>query len=227
MHIRTRWPLRALVCLLLLGASVATARAEGKVSLYGVRMVPHASGAERFSRAGWGGGMQVVAPVPQVHNLFAGVLGFEYVNMLSETIEFFDPDTYLRVEQQTAQHYLRVYLGPRIGPHGKGLLRPHVGVNLALVSYGVSTDIVVPDDVNRENEIRQNLHDENHIALGYDITTGLDLNLANKVAVDGGVRYLKSFNVPQQLGGDAVTVYPQYFQVYLGVGLSFGMLKDM
>jgi opacity protein-like surface antigen len=97
-------------------------------------------------------------------------------------------------------------------------------VNLAFINYGISTDVVVPDDIDRENEIRQNLNSEDHWVVGYGITFGIDLNFSNTVAVDGGVRFLKSFAVPQQLGEGSVEVHPQYFQVYLGIGLSFDMI---
>jgi hypothetical protein len=39
--------------------------------------------------------------------------------------------------------------------------------------------------------------------------------------VDIGVRYLKSWSVPQPLPHEVVTVHPEYFQVYLGLGFNF------
>ncbi len=59
---------------------------------------------------------------------------------------------------------------------------------------------------------------------GYDITLGVDLNFSNRIALDGGVKYLKSFSVPQQLGEGSVRVHPEYFQIYIGVGASFDLL---
>jgi len=120
--------------------------------------------------------------------------------LLSETTTTYDSQTLLRVEQQTNQYFGRLYLGPEFGPHGNGTFRPHVGANVALVFYGISTDVVVPDDQNRENEIRQSLRDENRTAFGYDVTLGVDINPWNKVTLDVGARFIKSFNVPQQLG---------------------------
>ncbi len=38
--------------------------------------------------------------------------------------------------------------------------------------------------------------------------------------IDGGVRYLKQYGVPQQLGDGAVTVQPSYLQYRLGVSLA-------
>ena len=142
--------------------------------------------------------------------------------MLDQTTTFQDQLTGLRVEQQTNQDFFRLYLGGRLGPHGHGFFRPHVGAHLALVHYGISTDVVVPDDVNRENEIRQNLRDEGEWGTGWDVSLGSDLNFSDRVAVEGGVRFLKSFGVPQQLGAGSVEVSPGYLEIYFGVGLGFG-----
>jgi opacity protein-like surface antigen len=221
----TFWPGRAwklasfVLIVVLLGTS--TAEAGGKVGLYAVRQEPRGNDAKDYSRPGWGGGLHVVVPVPQVQNLLAGVIGFEVVNLLSSTTEFRDRLTGLRIEQQTSQNYYRLFFGAQVGAHGHGFFRPHAGLNLAIVGYNISTDVVIPDDRNRENEIRQDLKDESHGVFGYDITLGVDLNFSNTVAVDGGVKYLKSFSVPQQLGDGSVTIHPHYFQIYLGVGVSF------
>lgn len=220
---------RALACwvliIVVLGflPSIASAM-EGKVGLHLIRMVPSGADAERFSNPGWGGGAQVTLPMPGVAGMLAGVVGFEYVNLLSETTTTYDPQTLLRVEQQTNQYFGRFYVGPEFGPHGYGTFRPHAGANLALVLYGISTDVVVPDDVNRENEIRQSLRDEHKAALGYDVTLGVDINPWNKVSIDVGARFVKSFNVPQQLGAGSEPIHPGYVQGYLGVAFSLGWL---
>ena len=146
--------------------------------------------------------------------------------MLTQTTGFQDGQTGLRVEQQTSQDYYRLYLGGRVGPHGPGLIRPFVGSNIALVVYGISTDVVVPDDVNRENEIRQNLRSRTESGFGWDLALGTDLNFDNTVALEGGVRFLKSFGVPQQLGAGSMRVEPAYFQIYLGLGVGFGAMKN-
>jgi len=209
---------------LLIAAGQSTA--GGKTGIYGIRMIPYGVDAEQYSSAGWGFGVHAVLPVPGVSNLIAGTGGFEYVNLLDGTETFTDERTGLRVEQQTKQNYYRFYLGAQAGGHGNGFLRPHVGANLALLVYELVADVVVPDDYNREQEIRQKLSDETRVAFGYDLTMGLDLNFSNTIALDGGVRYLKSLRVPQQLGEGSVMIYPQYFQVYLGVGISLDMLED-
>ena len=217
---------QGLLCVILVAVVPLRATAAGKIQLYGLRMTPTGQDASRFSRPSWGVGLAVVAPLPQVHNLIAGTLGLEIANMLSQTTAFRDSQTGLRVEQQTNQNYYRLYLGGRLGPHGPGLIRPHVGSNVALVVYDISTDVVVPDDVNRENEIRQNLRSRTESAFGWDVTLGTDFNIHNTVAVEGGVRFLKTFGVPQQLGAGSRRVEPAYFQIYLGLGVGFGAMKN-
>ena len=201
------------------------ATAAGKIGLYGIRMVPDGDDAEEFSDANWGIGLHVVVPAPQLANILAGTAGLEYINFMSSTTEFRDRITGLRTEQQTRQDYFRLYLGPQIGGHGHGFVRPHAGLNLAMVWYGIGTDVVIPDDHDRENEIRQSLGYERHVVFGYDITLGVDLYFSDKVVFDGGVRYLKSFGLPQQLGDGSKQVHPQYFQIYFGVGISFAQNK--
>jgi hypothetical protein len=218
-----RWGSLVAIAVLLMAAPPS--EADGKLSLYGIRMMPSGKDAEDFSRPGWGGGVQVVFPVPQLADLFAGVGGLEYVNLLNATTVIYDSETLLRVEQQTDQYYARLYLGSEFGPHGRGFLRPHVGVDLAASFYGISTDVVVPDDSGRQQEIRQDLRDEDRVAMGYDVNAGVDLNFRNRVSVDAGVKFLKSFNVPQQLGSGSVPISPGYFQIYLGVGISLGTLQ--
>jgi hypothetical protein len=213
---------RSLLCVILAAGFPLTANASGKVQLYGLRMTPTGRDASRFSRPCWGGGLAAIAPLPHVHNLLAGVVGLEGTNMLTQTTAFQDTQTGLRVEQQTSQDYFRLYLGGQVGPHGSGLIRPHVGSNVALVLYNIHTDVVVPDDANRENEIRQNLRSRTETAFGWDITLGTDLNFTNHWALEGGVRFLKTFGVPQQLGAGSTRIEPAYFQIYLGVGMGFG-----
>lgn len=205
---------------LLLATAVAhpvVAQAQINVGAYGIHMDPSGQDAKDFSRASYGGGLHASFAVPQLGNLVAGAVGIELVNMLSETHEYRDGQTGLRVEQQTSQNYFRLFLGPEIGPHGNGFFRPHIGVHVALINYGISTDVVIPDDIDLENEIRQNLRSENRTVFGYDLNAATDLNFG-KWYIEGGARFAKSFNVPQQLGAGAVTIHPGYVQIYLGVG---------
>jgi hypothetical protein len=207
--------------------SPSTAYANGKVGIYGIRMVPDGEDATNYSRAGWGLGFHTVVPVPQVWNLFAATGGFEWINLLDETTEFRDRITGLRVEQRTNQNYIRLFLGGQVGGHGNGFIRPHAGMNLALVIYEISAENVIPDDNNPENDTHQKLYDNTKAVVGYDFTLGVDLNFSNSVVFEGGVRYLKSLALPQELGGKSVTVYPRYFQAYIGVGIDFSVFKKL
>jgi hypothetical protein len=217
---RTSWFLPLALAVAAAVALPGAAGAQVNVCFHGIHMDPAGQDAKDFSRASYGAGIHASFPVPQLGNVLAGGVGIELVNMLSETHEFRDAETGLRVEQQTSQDYFRLYVGPEIGPHGYGFFRPHVGAHIALVNHGISTDVVVPDDIDRENEIRQNLSSKNRAAFGYDFNAGTDLNFG-KWFVEGGARFAKSFNVPQQLGDGAVKIHPSYLQIYLGLGLNF------
>lgn len=200
-------------------AGAAPARAAGKVELYGIRMVPTDVDSRQYSRPGWGGGLQGVLPMPGTATMLAAVGGLEVVNLLATTKEFRDPLTGLRVEQQTTQNYARMFAGGRVGPHGSGALRPYGGLNVALVWYGISTDVVVPDDSYRQNEIRQHLKDRNEFAFGWDANAGVDVNFRDRWSIEAGVRWLHQYGVPQQLGDGAVTIQPGYLQAKVGIGI--------
>jgi hypothetical protein len=197
---------------------LSDAIAGGKVGVYGIYMVPRGDDAKNFSRPGWGFGFHVVLPVPQLANILAGTAGLEFINLLNKTARLRDSNTGLLVDQETNQYYSRLFIGAQVGGHGNAFFRPHAGMNVALVWYSISTDLVVEDSHTGE-EIRQNVSDETHTVAGWDITLGIDLNFSNKIALDGGVRYVKSFSVPQQLGEGSEKIHPQYFQVYLGIGI--------
>ena len=194
-----------------------TARAQIHASLRGIHMEPTGKDARDFSGSAFGGGLHVTVSVPGVEKFLAGSLGIELVSLRSETHEFRDSQTGLRVQQETNQDYFRLYLGPQFGPRGHGFFRPHAGAHIAFINYGIATDVVVPDDLDRENEIRQSLRSEHRPTFGYDLDAGANLNFG-KWFIDGGALFSKSFNVPQQLGDGAVTIHPGYVQIYLGVG---------
>ena len=209
-----------LLVIVFLSISLSEAIAGGKAGGYGIYMIPQGEDAENFSRPGWGFGLHVVVPVPQLVNILAGTAGFEYINLLEKRIELQDPTTMLLVDQVTSQDYVRFFTGAQVGGHGNGFFRPHAGMNLALIIYSIYTDLIVPNSGGGE-DIVQNVSNESNVVFGYDITLGIDLNFSNELALDGGIRYLKTFSVPQQLGEGSEKIHPQYFQIYLGIGLGF------
>jgi len=209
-----------LLVIVFLSISLSEAIAGGKAGAYGIYMIPKGEDAENFSRPGWGFGLHVVVPVPQLANILAGTGGFEYINLLEKSIELQDPTTMLLVDQVTSQDYIRFFIGAQVGGHGNGFFRPHAGMNLALIIYSIYTDLIVPNSGGGE-DIVQNVSNESNVVFGYDITLGIDLNFSNQLALDGGIRYLKTFSVPQQLGEGSEKIHPQYFQIYLGIGWGF------
>jgi hypothetical protein len=214
-----------LILIVFLSISLTNATAGGKAGIYGIYMVPDGEDAKNFSRPGFGFGLHVVIPVPQLANILAGTAGFEVINLLDKTATLRDRTTWLLVDQNTSQNYYRLFVGAQVGGHGNAFFRPHAGINIALVYYNISTDLIVADSYTGE-EIVQNVSNEGFVVAGYDITLGIDLNFSNTVALDGGVRYVKSFSVPQQLGEGSEKIHPQYFQIYLGIGASFDMIKS-
>jgi opacity protein-like surface antigen len=208
-----------------LAVSTVPARAQGKLEGYFIKMDPYSNVARQYGRPGYGAGVEAIGALPGTAHLIAAVGGLEVVNLLSKTTTFQDALTGLRVEQQTSQNYGRLYLGGQLGSHSSGFLRPYVGSNVALVWYGISTDVVVPDDSNRQNEIRQNLRDENQFVFGWDGNAGVDLNFHDKWSVDVGVRYLHTYDVPQQLGAGSVRIEPDYFQFRIGLAADFRVMN--
>lgn len=191
-----------------------------KVALYGERITPTGTDARLFSRPGWGGGVRgVYSPTTFAHGLGLAA-GFDVANLLDQTTVLIDPNTHLRVEQNTSQYFMRFAAGVELGPHGRGFLRPFVGANLALHLYTIGTTLTVPDDNDPNRSIHQDLGSETRAAPGYDLTAGADLHY-HGFSVEGGARFLKSFNVPQQLGNaSAVHIHPGYVQVFVGIAVS-------
>ena len=190
-------------------------------------MEPENRDAQTYSRPGWGGALVVVGSLPSWPNWIAGRFGLEAVNLLSDTTERVDSQTLLRTEIHKDQYVSRLYLGPELGPRGRGFLQPYAGVHGALMLYTISTTLTIPNDADPENVIQQDLGGDSNLRFGYDVELGVDWNISNKVVVGGGVRYAKSFGVPQQLEETgSVTVHPDYVQAFLTLGVTFSALTS-
>jgi len=201
-------------------AEDAEARTKVRGGLRVLRMEPQGDDAEDFSDANWGGGLYADIQ-PSGNKFLSFSTGVDIVHMMSQTIEFRDRLTGLRIEQQTRQFFTRFYAGLRLGPQGRGTLRPYVESNLALHYYSITTDVVIPDDRSYEDEIRQNLDREGETAFGFDAGGGLEIRVAPRVFLDFGAKYVKSFEVPQQLGPDSEKISPDYIQMFIGVAYQF------
>jgi len=212
-------PKRVLFALVLCMLAPAAYAATPRVTLYGMRMDPSDQAARDYARPGWGGGVDVSWPVAETFGMLSVIGGVEAASLLSNVKTFHDQTTGLRVEQHTEQFYGRLFLGGELGPHGNGTLEPYANLAIALVGYGISTDVVIPDDSNLENSINQHLSDQSEAAFGWSAGAGLNFNFGSW-GIDGGMRYLKQYGVPQQLGAGAVTIQPAYFQYRLGVSIA-------
>jgi hypothetical protein len=189
-------------------------------------MVPHGTDAESYSRESWGAGLHAVFPVEQISNLVAGTGGFDFINLVSETITYQDPATGTSYEQQGDPNYYRFYLGVQFGGHGNGFLRPHAGFNFSLADYRYPDDIVIYHNQGNGFQSYVTVTVPDHIVFGYDLSLGLDLNFSNTIALDGGVKYLTNFGVAQPRGQGSVTIYPRYFEIVLGIGYSLDFLNS-
>ena len=172
-------------------------------------MDPHGEDATRYTEPSWGFGIQLTAPARARYNMLAGIAGIEFVNLQSQQAFVVSGGEAVSVEQND-QYLGRLYVGPELGAHGHGLLRPHAGANVALVFYGISYGNGVG---------------EHKITYGYDVSGGLDINPWNTVSFDLGVRYVQMFGIPAQLGfATAEPIEPAYVQAYLAVGFALPWL---
>ncbi len=204
-----------LLALLLGLADVAEAQ---KLGFHLIYMEPNGPDAENYSDPAGGFGAHLVAPLPRPVHMFAFTLGLENIIMGTDSREVYDTRTYEFVQEDITQRYTRLFIGGEFGGHGYGFFRPHIGMNFAIVNYGFTVDRVHYDDYSEEF-ITQNFRRDNHWLFGQDFTLGLDLRVSRKIYVDMGVRYLKTYSVPVQLNQGLATVFPEYFQVYLAVGV--------
>jgi opacity protein-like surface antigen len=216
---RRSWSWCALMLLLV---AVPALAAKPRVGIYVTRLDPADAAARDYAKPGWGGGLDVSWPLTGTQGLLSGIGGLEFTSLYSQVKGFQDERTGLRVEQHTDQTYGRFFVGGELGPHGNGFLEPYANLAVALVYYGINTEVVVPDDSNRENDINQHLGGQDEWAFGWSAGTGMHFNFSN-LGIDTGVRFLKQYGVPQQLGEGAVTIQPSYIQYRLGLSILIPM----
>ena len=213
------WPImRAFAAFALVAFAFPALAAMPRLTLYGMMMDPTDQAARDYSNPGWGGGVDASCPLTGTEGLLSVIGGLEFASLYSSTKTFHDQTTGLRVEQHTDQMYGRFFLGGELGPHGNGTIQPYGNLALAVVFYGISTDVVIPDDSNLENSINQHLSDHNEAAFGWSAGGGVNLNFG-RWGIDSSVRFLKQYGVPQQLGAGAVTIQPSYLQYRVGVSI--------
>ena len=189
-----------------------------KAEIYVLGRFPSGPEAKDHSGEGAGLGGCIVFPSHRVAKLFAAVGGVDWVELESKTRGLDWTDYNAETRQITTQHYARIYVGGEIGGHGHGFLRPHAGVNFAVIGYWIYTRVQEWDYQTADWETFRPKRLRFRPSLGYDLSCGMEFNFRDKWMIDLGLRTLRSLFVPLQLGDDAVTIYPQYGEIYLGVG---------
>ena len=208
-----------LLAVIVFATAIPATAATPRVTVYGLRLDPADAAARDFARPGYGGGIDLSWPLGGTQGMLAVIGGGELSSLLAKVKTFQDQVTGFRIEQHTDQTYGRLFLGGELGPHGNGFLEPYANLALGLVVYDITSSVVIPDDINRENSINQRLGGQTEAAFGWSAGTGLNLNFGHW-GLDGGVRFLKQYGVPQQLGDGAVTIQPSYLQYRLGVSIA-------
>jgi len=197
--------------------SLATTVAADITRMYTLDyMEPENSDARDFSKGNFGGSFEYEFHFVGIPDPISWAAGFDYIDMLSEETTYYE-ESGLRIVQETDQEYYRFWFGPRIRSHANAFFRPYIGLHGALIYNMIETDVVVPDDYDPDNEIRQILSSDGELLFGYDVSTGLEIKVAKDWSIDLGMKRLKTFGEPRQLSYGAVTVHPSYNLYFIGV----------
>jgi opacity protein-like surface antigen len=208
-----------MLCVLWVGVLAAPALAAvPRWGLYGSVMVPSDDEARKYAENSFGAGTDLSWPLHGTEGMLSAIAGFEWTNLNYQLVEFRDANTGLRVEQHTDQSYMRFYLGGELGPHGNGFLQPYANISVALVHYYINTNVVIPNDADPDNPLVQDVSEQFEFAFGWSGGAGVNFNFG-RWGIDAGVRYLKQYGVPHQLGTGSVTVHPSYFQTRVGIAI--------
>ena len=187
--------------------------AESRGTFYALLLDPSGSEARELNDPGWGFGAEVAIPLISTHEIVALQAGFDMGNLDSGRSEATDLGGGLITVFTTSQDYYRIFGGAEIGGKPEARIRPHVGLQLALVRQDVST--IFFDAASGLSGI---VGSESSTRLGYGLAGGLGIRLTAKTGIDGGVRYLKGLGIeiPTE-DGSTTTVRPDYLQFYVGV----------
>ncbi len=197
--------------------SLATTVAADITRMYTLDYLePGNSDARDFSKGNWGLSGEIEFHFIGIPDPISWAAGLDIIDMLSEKTTYYE-ESGLRVVQETDQEYYRFWFGPRLKSHANAFFRPYIGIHGALIYNVIETDVVVPDDYDPDNEIRQILSSASELLFGYDITGGLEMRVSKDWSLDLGIKKLETFGKPQQLSDKAVTVQPSYYLFYIGV----------
>jgi len=208
-------PLAVLVALF--AAGPARARDETpRVSVYATRMDAGAPRKEGAWNSGYGGGFDVTWPLPRVHGLFAILGGAEAASLHSGVRTEVDTASGYRAEHHMDQLYGRLFIGGELGPHGDGSLEPYANFAMSMIAYGYFDDVQITEG-GAPSELLVSQHEG---GVGWSAGAGVNMNFS-RFGVTGGVRYLRQFGTPRQLGNSTVRIEPAYMQYRIGVTVPF------
>ena len=186
------------------------------VAVYAMRLDPGAPLKKGSWNSGYGGGFDVSWPVTRTQGLLALVGGAEASSFYSGVRTEVDTASGERAEHHMDQLYGRVFFGGELGPHASGTLEPYANLALSTIAYGYFDDVqITAGDASRELLVSQH-----ELAVGWSAGAGVNLNF-RRFGMTGGVRYLRQFGTPRQLGNGAVKVEPRYMQYRVGVTVPF------
>lgn len=214
---RSFTPALAPLLLALLALPAGAASPPPRVSLYAMRMDAGAPLQRGVLNSGYGGGADVSWPVPRSQGLLALFGGAEGASLLSRTSTFVDTASGDRAEHHLDQLYGRFFVGAELGPHGSGTLEPYANFAFSTVVYGFFDDVQLTAASGAHDELLVAQHE---VGVGWAAGAGVNLDF-RRFGVTGGVRYLRQFGTPRQLGNGTVAIQPAYMQYRLGVTMPF------
>jgi hypothetical protein len=187
-----------------------------RVAVYAMRIDPGAPLRQGAWNSGYGGGAEVSWPIPGTQGLFAAYGGAEVSSFYSGVRTVADSASGERAEHHMDQLYGRFFAGGELGAHSDGTLEPYANLALATIVYGYFDDVkLTAGDASQEL-----LVSEHEVAMGWSAGAGVNLNFAH-FGVTGGVRYLRQFGTPRQLGNGTVPIQPAYMQYRIGITAPF------
>jgi hypothetical protein len=187
-----------------------------RVAVYAMRIDPGAPLKRGAWNSGYGGGADVSWPIPRTQGLLAVFGGAEVSSFYSGVRTVADTASGEVAEHRMDQLYGRFFFGGELGPHGVGTLEPYANLALSTVVYGYFDDVVLTAG----GASRELLVSQHETGVGWAAGAGVNLNF-RRFGLTGGVRYLRQFGTPRQLGNDAVVIEPEYMQYRFGITVPF------
>ena len=197
-------------------ASVQPRTAVPRVAVYAMRIDPGAPLRQGAWNSGYGGGADVSWPLPRTQGLLALFGGAEVSSLYSGVSTMVDTTSGERAEHHRDQLYGRLFVGGEVGPHGDGTLEPYANLALSTIVYGYFDDV----QITAGGAASELLVSQHEVGVGWSAGAGVNLNF-RRFGLTGGVRYLRQFGAPIQLGNDAVVIKPAYMQYRFGITAPF------